>query len=271
MVAPLRVRLLLAVVACVLLHAEPAGAGDRITDLGRRLSTARDFRVRTQAALALGASRDKRAVAPLCRGLRDANASVRAAVAAALGKLRRGGKECLTRRLGRETSDFVKRVIRKTLARWDKSQTHQPVITDSTRLYVAVEVVDRTGRSDGRATTALVRRGMGRAAGSLSGVVLAPAQTRAQEAKHVLAKHPKVRGFLLSAQVEKPKYSNQALTVRLQVAIFTFPEKSLKATLPIKLTMEGATPENHGTEDKLIVTAGEHMLKRFAAQAERIP
>src|SRR3954453_615218 len=53
------------------------------------LANSEDFRVRTQAALALGASKSERAVVPLCSGLGDPNTTVRAASAAALGALRR--------------------------------------------------------------------------------------------------------------------------------------------------------------------------------------
>src|SRR5687768_4441045 len=45
---------------------------ERIAKLGSNP----DFRVRTQAALALGASRQKAAVAPLCRSLSDSNTTV---------------------------------------------------------------------------------------------------------------------------------------------------------------------------------------------------
>ena len=51
--------------------------------------TTDDFRVRTNAALALGATNDDGAVSPLCGGLDDPSAVVRQAVAVALKKLAR--------------------------------------------------------------------------------------------------------------------------------------------------------------------------------------
>src|SRR6188768_1978460 len=80
------------------------------------LANSEDFRVRTQAALALGASKNERAVNPLCSALADFNTTVRAASAAALGRLAlSAGRECLQKRLGEESSDVVKATIEKAL------------------------------------------------------------------------------------------------------------------------------------------------------------
>src|SRR5687768_17464665 len=88
-----------------------AVAADRLTELAAKLKTDKDFRVRTQAALALGVSQSERAVAPLCSGLEDENHTVRAASAAALGKLRRGGSECINRRIASEQHPKVKEML----------------------------------------------------------------------------------------------------------------------------------------------------------------
>src|SRR5882757_8374398 len=82
--------------------AEPVAGSADVDHLLQNLANGSDFRIRTQAALALGASKSQLAVEPLCGGLGDANATVRAASAAALGRLRLGGSECLQRRLATE-------------------------------------------------------------------------------------------------------------------------------------------------------------------------
>src|SRR5262249_2434929 len=64
--------------------AAPARAVENGALLVRRLRSGEDFRVRTQAALALGASKDKSAIKPLCAALADDSRAVRAAAAAAL-------------------------------------------------------------------------------------------------------------------------------------------------------------------------------------------
>ena len=73
-------RLLLGLAVLLLvLSAGGASASDRLGELANKLKTDKDFRVRTQAALALGVSQSDRAVAPLCGGLDDENHTVRAA------------------------------------------------------------------------------------------------------------------------------------------------------------------------------------------------
>lgn len=64
-----------------------AGARPKLDALSERLQTSSDFRVRVQAALELGKTRDERALPALSAALEDRDASVRAAAAAALGKL----------------------------------------------------------------------------------------------------------------------------------------------------------------------------------------
>jgi hypothetical protein len=246
-----------------------AEAEEGVARLGEQLSRAADFRVRTQAALALGASRDKRAVRPLCHGLGDSSAAVRAAAAAGLGKLRLGGKECLRARLELEKSSSVKTVIDKALAQLD-NQAKQPPLTDATKLYVAVETNNKSGRS-GEEVARLVREGAAKAASSLGSVALVPHGETPQAVKKLLGRHPKVRGFLLSAQVQKPKYARNSLTVRVDVAIFTYPEKNLKGTLPMSLTMQGVDGPDEAAESELIQSAAQRILEKFAQNAERIP
>src|SRR5687768_768242 len=92
----------------ILVVASSAGAQDRIAQQITLLQANSDFRVRTQAALALGSSKDARAVSALCRGLDDTNTTVRIASAAGLGRLNLGGGDCLRRRLVKEQSSSVK-------------------------------------------------------------------------------------------------------------------------------------------------------------------
>src|SRR5262245_36442837 len=86
-----------------------------INRLVDNLKNGADFRIRTQAALALGASKNGGAVEPLCASLSDANTTVRTAAAAALGKLNLGGSECLNARLASEQSESVKAAIQRAL------------------------------------------------------------------------------------------------------------------------------------------------------------
>ena len=105
----------------LLLAAAPPVLADSVDFCISQLKNASDIRVRTQAALCLGSSQDQRAVAPLCGGLNDANATVRASCAAALGKLKLGGLQCLENHYETETSDYVKTAIQSAINKLSNS------------------------------------------------------------------------------------------------------------------------------------------------------
>lgn len=103
-------------VAAVL--ASPWVAAQSISELADRLLNSPDSRIRVQAALALGASRSKLAVGPLCGGLNDSEPTVRCAAAAGLGRLGRvEGLPCLRERRGRERNGSVRSSIERVLGR----------------------------------------------------------------------------------------------------------------------------------------------------------
>lgn len=85
----------------------PAHAQDR-NALVRALTSGSDFRVRVQAAFAMGNSRDATYRSNLERALRDSNPAVRAAAATALGRL--GSRSALSalRRAQRDSSAAVR-------------------------------------------------------------------------------------------------------------------------------------------------------------------
>src|SRR4030095_14608433 len=84
----------------VLCAAHLARAEASVAQLIEQLRGAADFRVRTQAALALGGLDDRSATTPLCQALDDTSDSVRSAAAAALGKLKDpAGLPCLKNHL----------------------------------------------------------------------------------------------------------------------------------------------------------------------------
>src|SRR5580658_552354 len=89
----------------VLLVAPPLWADGRVQFLADRLKYppapghADDFRVRTNAALALGLTHDEEAVVPLCAGLEDPNETVRQGAAVGLRRLGlSSGVDCLAAR-----------------------------------------------------------------------------------------------------------------------------------------------------------------------------
>ena len=256
--------------ACAaLLVVQPAVAKDSVQVLANRLQRAEDFRVRTQAALALGASNSDKALVPLCKALADVSTTVRAASATALGRLRRGGKACLERRRSAERSAAVKASIDKALQQLGGDDA-EPAIDGGTKVYLAIgKTTDKTGR-DGVKIDRLVRTAMTGAARSLDGYVIAPASESKEQATKRLGAHKHVRAFYLLPKVQAPSYDGGNLVVRVEVAIFTYPGKALKGSIPVKLTQQGVSGTDEASEDELIKMAAERALEKFAQNVERI-
>jgi hypothetical protein len=244
------------------LAARPALAEDAdVEHLVQNLSTGSDFRIRTQAALALGASKSKRAVEPLCSGLADPNATVRAASAAALGRLRLGGSECLQKRLASEASATVKSAIQKAL---------DPVFTTETKYYLAIgKTTDKTGRG-GDEIDGIVRGAMAGAAQLLPAFAVAPSGETLVDAKRRLAPHGRVKSYFLSPRIGALDYSGGNLTVKLEIAMFTYPDKALIGNYSTKLTEPGVSQGDTESENDLIKTAGERALDKFTQIAAHL-
>ena len=241
-------------------RAEASASAD-VDHLLQNLAAGSDFRIRTQAALSLGASKSRRAVEPLCTGLGDANATVRAASAAALGRLRLGGSECLQRRLALEPSDTVKSAIRKAL---------DPVFTSDTKYYLAIgKTSDKTGRS-GDEIDAIVHAAMASAASSLPIYAVAPSGENLVEAKRRLAPHKDVKSVFLSPKVPPPEYSGGNLTMRIEIAMFSYPDKALIGSFTQKLTQQGVSSPDKDTENDLLREAATRALEKFTKAAPNL-
>jgi hypothetical protein len=255
---------------CALLLVARAGAAqDRVQRLADQLENSDDFRVRTQAALALGASKNKRAVAPLCSGLSDANTTVRTASAAGLGRLSLGGAVCLKRRLNTEGSASVRASIKKALSQVEEVET-APAINADTRYYVAIgKTADKTGR-DGGQVDEMVQGAMRQAAEALDGFAIAPTSESGEKARQLFAKHRQIKGFYLAPKVMAPQYSGGNLVVKVEIAIFSYPDKTLRGSLPIKLTQQDVPGRDKTAEDELIKMAAERAVEKFSKNVERI-
>lgn len=220
-----------------------------------------DFRVRTQAALALGASKSDRAVTPLCGALSDDNVSVRAAAAAALGRLSLGGDECLEKRLQTEDNKNVKSAIEKALEQFDGGE---PVFTPDVRYYVAVgKLSDKSGRS-GAALERLVRKSVTSSGGNIPIVALAPGHETPAKAKERLSKRPKVKAFFLAPRLPPFEYADGSLTVRLEVAMFSYPEKAMLGAFTVRLTQPDVPKQDTSSENELVALAAERALEKFS-------
>jgi hypothetical protein len=99
---------------------ERAAFADRIDDLARTIASDPSWRVRLQAVVVLGKMNDRRVIPPLSRALHDANETVRALAAQALGEI--GGPEFpeakdVLRAAQRDPSPFVRDKVNAALAR----------------------------------------------------------------------------------------------------------------------------------------------------------
>lgn len=247
----------------VLVVAGSAAAQDRITRQISLLKTSTDFRVRTQAALALGSSKSAQAVPALCGGLDDANATVRIASAAALGRLNLGGADCLKRRLAKEPSSSVKGSIARALAQLGPAE---PSIDASTRFYVAIGTAAHdTKRTD---IDTMVRRGMSKAAGAASGFAVAPTGETPEQAKGVFGKHSQLKGFYLAPKLSMT-YAGGRLNVKLSVAMLTYPDKNMIGQFSKTVASPTSEPDP-SLEAELVTYAAEAAMKQFSEVAPRL-
>lgn len=249
-----------------LLVAPSARADQTIADLATQLRTNDDYRVRTQAALALGASNDEAAVKPLCDGLGDSNPAVKTASAAALGKLgKASGVTCLQAADGKETNPSVKSQIQKSLQTLQTASpggvAAPPPPAPGAKFYVAIQVTNKTSRSADDIDK-LVRAAMQAKILAKAGYAVAPkAETPAQGGQVVKGK--KLKGFFLIATVEAPVYGGGDLTQVVRVSMWTYPDKALQGEFSPKLTQSGTSKGDTASEDALMKMCVENAVETF--------
>jgi hypothetical protein len=234
--------------------------------LAEQLRTATDFRVRTQAALALGSSGSSEAVAPLCDGLDDSSEAVRGAAAAALGKLGKSeAVPCLTKH-AKETSGSVRAMIERALGSLQGKPAKPPPPGANDTFYVAIgPVTDKSGRKD-NSVISLVLAAMQQKLLSMRGYAVAPQSETVAAARKVIQKNS-LTGYFLQTRVELPKMSGSDLTVQIRVTLWSYPSKSLQGEFSPKLTMSGVSAGDTDSEDELIKMAVEKALDNFARVA----
>lgn len=241
---------------------------ESVAELAKKLRSADDFRVRTQAALALGSSGDDEAVTPLCDGLDDSSDTVRAAAAAGLGKLARGGKSCLEKRKARETNANVKKMIDKALRLIDEAKSG-PVLGNGTKYYLAIGPIENATTREPAEVTAVVRQALVRAAQRKGGFAFAPPGESESDAKKRLRKHPHVVGYLAKPRVQSTKTGKQ-IAVTCAMELFAYPEKDSLGTVSRSAGVTGVHTSDSSEEDKLIEkTCGEAMIE-FAKMAAAV-
>jgi HEAT repeats len=254
----------------VLLALCPAAAlaEPQVGYLIEQLKTSEDYRVRTQAALGLGASGNDAAVKPLCDALGDGNASVKVAAAAALGKLGKpAALPCLKAAQSKESSSGLKAQIEKSIAALGSGGSSgsaapaPPPPGADTKVYVAIQVTNKTSRPAAE-VDALVRAAMQDKILAKKGYAVAPkSETSAQGGQIVKSKN--LKGFFLIATVEPPTYGSGDLSQMVRVTMWTYPGKALQGEFAPKLTQSGTNKGDTESESMLMKMCVETAIENF--------
>jgi len=248
-----------------LLFAHASVADPRTTVLAEQLKSD-DYRVRTQAALALGASGDDAAVKPLCDALADSNVSVKTAAAAGLGKLvKPAGLKCLEAAIAKETVPAVKTTMQKSIDGLKTTATTAaaapPPPGKDAKFYIAIDITNKTSRPAAE-VEAIVRAAMQAKLLGKAGYSVAPkGETVAQGG--TIVKGKKLKGFILMATVEAPVYAGGSLAVKLSIAMATYPDKSIQASFSPKLTQSNTPSTDIKSEDALFKLCAESAIESF--------
>ncbi|MGH7269908.1 MAG: HEAT repeat domain-containing protein [Polyangiaceae bacterium] len=262
----------------VLLLAATAAADGRVSFLAERLKfpppagAPDDFRVRTNAALALGSTDADEAVAPLCGGLGDPSPIVRQASAVAMKRLSRAASlDCLRARESVETNAAAEREIKRAAEAIEAATVHpaspsgggEAPYTANARFYVSVSrVTNKTPRATADVER-IVRGAIAAKLSELGDYQLAPVGETNQAAKSALAKR-KLKGYYLGVSVDRLDYSDSGLRVSVKIAVFSYPGRDLRGEVPAGASLPGARPGDSGAEDQLMSVVAARATELFA-------
>jgi len=251
-------------------HADP----ERVKFLADKLR-ADDFRVRTNAALALGATNDDGAVPPLCGALDDSSEVVRQAAAVAMKRLSRpSALGCLRARDGRESNDGVKIAITRAIEAISAAGGGDPgggsdekiKNNPNAKYYISLSTVaNSTGRSQPE-VEAVVLKAIKQKLEAAGTVQIAPPKETADSARDTMKKR-KLSGFYLAIAVDRFDYSGGNLRVKVKIGVFTYPGKSLLGNVDKTLTKEGVSNGDKSSEDQMLDMAAGLASEQFAQNA----
>ncbi|CAN5492260.1 hypothetical protein BH09MYX1_BH09MYX1_28020 [soil metagenome] len=264
----LRAVILSLVVATTVMAPRPANADSRTTFLAERLK-ADDFRVRANAALALGQTSDDDAVQPLCGALGDGNEVVRSSAAAALKRLGKSAAvACLKARLSVESSDDVKLQLSRAIESLGTGTTgtgggldDPPKQIAGAKYYVSIgPITNNSGRPQAeidRVVGAAIKAKL-----EALGYQVAPRIETPDAARKVIGDRHMTKGFYLSVVVQ-PFNTSSGISVTMQMSIASYPGKSIVANVPSSAGAGGAKAGDHGTEDGLMAAVGQNLIATF--------
>lgn len=238
-------------------------ADSRSDFLIRMLSGSDQFRVRTQAALALGSrAPEPAAVSALIRSLKDEHPAVRAASAGALEMLKDSSALVALKAARKEKDRAARAAIEHAIATIESVVAPSPEPSGGSVYYVAIGLPStQTGLA--APTLRELRAHMVKEVGGLSGVRIAP-ENEGQAAATSVLRSKKLVGYYLDSSVTKIEQKpDGALRAQVSIIVGTYPGRAMRVMLSGAATVSGG-----GSGDSAKVQAVE---AAFTGALRRLP
>lgn len=216
-----------------------------------------DFRVRTNAALALGATNDDDAVQPLCGAVNDGNEVVRQAAAAALKRLGRSSAlGCLQARLSVEGNADVKLQLTRAISALQSGGGGGTVA--NAKYYVSVAVTNNSTGHDGGKILGTITSKLG----ALGGYQVAPQSESPAAARSVISRR-NLKGYYLAVSASLSD-TDRGLKALVRIAVFSYPERDLRGEVAPYAIAPGVRRGDASTEDQLLTAVAERAVEQFS-------
>lgn len=244
----------------------PAGSSAAtVGELAQKLAQNADYRVRTQAAMALATTADEAAVAPLCTALKDAHPSVRAAAAAALGRLGRpAALASLEAAWATETTESVRTQEDKAIKALRPKGTGAP--GPDAVYYVVIGAVTNKSTLPAADITNSVQAALRAALLTNPAFAVAPEGETAAQTKQVLSS-AKLKGYALNIRVEPAIRDGDRLSQVLHATVVSLVDSRIVAEMREKPTLTGATQDDKVTVLGLVKIGAEGLAAKFVKTA----
>jgi hypothetical protein len=218
----------------------PVQADSRGDFLIKMLSTSDQFRVRTQAALALGSRPpEPAAVKALVGALKDAHPAVRSASAGALEILKDSSSLVALKAARKDKDTSARSAIEHAIAALEKAA--QPVVPDAGSGSVYYVAVGTPSAQSGLAAPSLreLREHMVKEVAVLNGVRIAP-ENEGQAAATSVLRTKKLVGYYLDSSVTKIEQKpDGALRAQVSIIVGTYPGRAMRVMLSGAATVSG--------------------------------
>ncbi|MCA9601207.1 MAG: HEAT repeat domain-containing protein [Polyangiales bacterium] len=232
--------------ALVVSHGAVALADARTDYLVKLLETSQTFRVRAQAAVALGrATPDGNVVRALGNALRDENASVRAAAASSLGHVGDASSIAALRACERDSDPLVQSACRQSAESLERTvRTTAPATIEPPppsvppRYYVGVGATGSAIKLDARSLARTREFIVGRVA-EIDGVLIAPERETPAQVRSVL-KQKHLTGYYLDVSIVRVENVPSGTKAVVSVIVGTYPGRDMRVILQGAATVQGA-------------------------------